>query len=257
MQAPTLPSSAPTGSPSGSFVAYVRAGVLLTVLSTVLLVLVAVEWGPLLTADRWIAETLHRSAVESPGWVRANRVLSDWVWDPWTMRVLLAATALWLIRRDERWLAVWVVATAALGTALQQLLKAAVGRERPQWPDPVDSAHFAAFPSGHALTATVTAGLVIWLLRSHGVRGRWFHNAVAVAVVSVLGVGCTRLYLGVHWLSDVVAGWLLGLALVALAAAAFTRWGPGPGPGQPSRPAHPPTPCAPPDSDKPTLPGGK
>jgi undecaprenyl-diphosphatase len=45
-----------------------------------------------------------------------------------------------------------------------------------------------------------------------------------VAVVSVLGVGLTRIWLGVHWPSDVVGGWLLGALLVALAVTSYERW---------------------------------
>ncbi len=183
----------------------------------VLLTLVAAEWGPLLSVDRDIATGLHRSAVVHDDWTRTNRVLSDWVWDPWTMRALLAVVTGWLLWRGRWPVALWLAATAVVGTVLQQGLKAAVGRERPRWPDPVDSAHYAAFPSGHALTATLTCGLLLWLLAVHSVRRLWRGLAAATAAVSVLGVGSTRVYLGVHWATDVLAGWLIGLALTAVA----------------------------------------
>jgi undecaprenyl-diphosphatase len=86
----------------------------------------------------------------------------------------------------------------------------------------VDAAHYAAFPSGHAMSALIAGALVLWLLCRCGARPLWRWTAGAVAVVSVAGVGFTRVYLGVHWLSDVVGGWLLGGALVAAAAAAYT-----------------------------------
>ena len=53
-----------------------------------------------------------------------------------------------------------------------------------------------------------------------------WRTAQAVAVVSVLGVGLTRVWLGVHWPSDVVGGWLLGALLVALAVLVHERWRP-------------------------------
>ncbi|MCX4868835.1 phosphatase PAP2 family protein [Streptomyces sp. NBC_00257] len=199
-------------------------GAVCALLALVVLVLVAVRWSPLMTLDRTVADALHRRAVTEPGLVHANRILTDWAWDPWTMRALITVAVVALWWRGERLLAVWVAATGALGTVVQQGLKSAVGRERPQWPDPVDSAHYAAFPSGHAMTATVSCGLLLWLLHRHGAGPRLWRTALVVACVSVVGVGVTRLYLGVHWLSDVLGGWLLGAALVGFAIAGFDRY---------------------------------
>ncbi|MFI9121376.1 phosphatase PAP2 family protein [Streptomyces bikiniensis] len=205
------------------------------VLSALLLALVAVGWSPLLSVDRAVAEELHRGAVAHPGLTRVNRVLSDWVWDPLTMRALAAGTAVLLWWRRERRLALWVVGTSVLALLLQQGLKALVGRERPQWPDPVDRAHYAAFPSGHAMTATVVCGLLLWVLALHW-RDEWrgWGALASAAVVSVLGVGWTRAYLGVHWPSDVVGGWLLGWFCVSVAILAYRgngRRGPLAAPG--------------------------
>ncbi|KAK1183740.1 phosphatase PAP2 family protein [Streptomyces sp. NBS 14/10] len=199
----------------------VTSAAVLTVLFVVLLVLVVARWGPLEDADGDIAEALHRTAVTHHGWTEANKVLTDWVWDPWTMRIGLALLAGWLLGRKERLLALWVVAVSAVGTALQQGVKAAVGRERPEWRNPVDSAHYAAFPSGHALTTTVAFGLLLWVMALCGARRVWLRAAALVAAVSVAGVGFTRVYLGVHWPSDVLGGWLLGAALVCAAAAVY------------------------------------
>lgn len=196
----------------------------LAVGSVLLLGLVVIRWYPLMTFDGDIADTTHRWAVEEPGVTHAFRILTDWVWDPWTMRALCAAVAVWLVwRRAARWTALWLVVTCAVGTALQQTMKAAVDRPRPVWPDPVDSAHFAAFPSGHAMTATVVCGLLLWLLRRYGAGRALWRTAVTVAAVSVVGVGLTRVWLGVHWASDVVAGWLLGGLVVVLAVRLHDR----------------------------------
>jgi undecaprenyl-diphosphatase len=56
------------------------------------------------------------------------------------------------------------------------------------------------------------AGRVLWRI------------ALTLSVVSVLGVGLTRIWLGVHWSSDVLGGWLLGVLAVALAVASYTRF---------------------------------
>ncbi|MFJ6751698.1 MULTISPECIES: phosphatase PAP2 family protein [unclassified Streptomyces] len=212
--APVAPSSAPAlGSAA-------LAG-LATALAALLLVLVVTRWGPLMTLDAALTDRLHRTAVAEPGWTQANRVLSDWVWDPWAMRALLAVVVCRLVLRGQRRLGIWVAATALAGTLLQQAVKVAVGRDRPVWPDPVDSAHYAAFPSGHAMSVLVAGALVCWLLWLHGVRPLWRWAAGTAVAVSTVGVGVTRVYLGVHWPSDVLGGWLLGCALASGAAAAY------------------------------------
>ncbi|MFE3022340.1 phosphatase PAP2 family protein [Streptomyces sp. NPDC059256] len=220
------PRSAPPvrPAPSSFRVKLFRAGVALSVAAIVLLVLVVLSWSPLISFDRSVSTTWHRWAVDAPGLVRFNRILSDWVWDPWTMRALIAVAFCWLWWRRERLLAVWIAVTSATGTFLQQGVKAAVGRERPQWPDPVDSAHYAAFPSGHALTATVTCGLLLWLLVRHGAGTKVWRLSLVAAAVSVIGVGLTRLFLGVHWPSDVLEGWLMGMAWVAFSITAYDRF---------------------------------
>ncbi|GAA3926137.1 phosphatase PAP2 family protein [Streptomyces gulbargensis] len=194
------------------------------VLAVLCLLLVAGEWPPLLSFDRAVAEALHRSAVGHPEVTAFARVFSDWVWDPLTMRALAAAAVIALWWRGERRRAAWVAVTTVVALGMQHVLKAAVGRERPVWPDPVDSARFAAFPSGHAMAATVTCGLLLWVLAlSRREPWRGWGTVAGLSVVSVLGVGWTRVYLGVHWPSDVIGGWLLGWCLVASAVLAY-RW---------------------------------
>jgi undecaprenyl-diphosphatase len=221
MHTPTL--DAPPHRPPTTRTARVAAA--LAAPTVLLIVLVSLSWAPLMSLDDGIADTTHRWAVAEAGTTHAFRILTDWVWDPVTMRLLCAVAAVWLVwRYREWWLAIWLAVTSAVGTAVQQGLKAAVGRERPAWPDPVDSAHYAAFPSGHAMTATVVCGLLLWLLHLYGAGRAVMRIALAVSVVSVLGVGLTRIWLGVHWASDVVGGWLLGALTVALAVLTYERW---------------------------------
>ncbi|MFB7292338.1 phosphatase PAP2 family protein [Actinacidiphila glaucinigra] len=201
-----------------------------------LLGLVAARWGPLLAADRALTVELHAVAVRHSGWTRLNRVLTDWVWDPLTMRLLLLAAVVWLLVRRENRQALWLVLAGTLGWVLQQAAKALVGRERPRWPDPVDSAAFAAFPSGHATTAALVCGALLWLLLLRvPARSPWCVAACAVAFVSVVGVGFTRVYLGVHWPSDVLGGWLLAAAVLTGTAALCEPWRTGT--AEPDRPA--------------------
>ncbi|MCI0384234.1 phosphatase PAP2 family protein [Streptomyces sp. CNQ085] len=198
------------------------AAPLCTVAAAVLTVLVLTGWDPLLDLDARVTGELHRTAVTEPGWTRLNRVLTDWVWDPWTMRAVLLVTVVWLVLRGARRPALWLSAAAIAGALLQQALKALFDRDRPRWSDPVDSADFAALPSGHAMTAALTCGLLLWLAQLRG-AGRPVRLALLwVGAASVAGVGFTRVYLGVHWPTDVVVGWLLGFAVAAVTAA---LWG--------------------------------
>jgi undecaprenyl-diphosphatase len=201
-----------------------RVAAALVVCSALLLTLVAVRWHPLTGADGDLARTTHRWALDEPGLTHVFRVLTDWVWDPWTMRLVCAFAVVWLVwRRSDWWTALWLAITVAAGNLLQQGLKAAVDRPRPVWRDPVDSAHYAAYPSGHAMTATIVCGLLLWLLhRRRPGRAVW-RTALTVALISVLGVGLTRVWLGVHWPSDVLGGWLLGATVVASAALIHRR----------------------------------
>lgn len=202
---------------------WLLATAVLTLAGVAWTALVEGGWAPLASTDHDVAGRLHRFAVEHSGWTRANRILTDWMWDPITMRLLTAALVGWLLWSRAYRLAAWVFTTSLAGLGVQHAVKAWTARPRPHWSDPVDSAHNWAYPSGHVMTATLTGALfgvvAVWL------AGRAVARAVgAVAVVSALGVGFTRVYLGVHWFSDVVGGWVLGLAVVAAGAAVFAPW---------------------------------
>ncbi|MFJ8160506.1 phosphatase PAP2 family protein [Streptomyces sp. NPDC096136] len=184
------------------------------------LVLVEARWAPLGRLDRGAAGRLHAVALADPGWVRFLDFLTHVVWDPVTMRLLVAALVVWLLLRGAVRLALWAAVTAMAGGLLGALAKGVVARARPDLPDPVSHAPGFAFPSGHAMTATTSCAVLLLVLLPLAPRRRrpllW-----VLAVVSVVGVGYTRVALGVHWVSDVLGGWLLGLALVSATAVAF------------------------------------
>nr|WP_234025103.1 phosphatase PAP2 family protein [Streptomyces sp. SID8354] len=91
-----------------------------------------------------------------------------------------------------------------------------LARPRPPHADWAAHASGHSFPSGHATTAALAAGILAWgvLRRAHPGTGRFW---CALLALWALGVGLTRVYLSVHWAGDVLAGWLLAAALLPLA----------------------------------------
>jgi undecaprenyl-diphosphatase len=141
-----------------------------------------------------------------------------------TAVLVLALTATFLIIRRQRRLATFVVATGLGLAVLVPTTKALADRARPIVADPVVAQpENASFPSGHAMTSLVAWGVLV-LLALPAVRRRARPWLVLAGVVVVLAVGFTRLALGVHFVSDVLAGWALGAAWLIAMTAAFRGW---------------------------------
>ncbi|HET9649973.1 MAG TPA: phosphatase PAP2 family protein [Microlunatus sp.] len=119
-----------------------------------------------------------------------------------------------------RWRSPTPVVLLGIGTAGSLLMtlvgKAVVGRARPPQAYAVPPYKTTpSFPSGHALNNTVIACLVAYLLLLHLTSLLSRIVSVVAAVCWFVTIGLTRVFLGYHWLTDVIAGWLLGLAWVA------------------------------------------
>ncbi|MFB7467498.1 phosphatase PAP2 family protein [Streptomyces sp. NPDC056224] len=201
----------------------VTATAAVTVPFALALVLVESRWPPLYRLDRETAGRLHRAALADPERVRILGFLTDVLWDPVTMRLLVAGLVVWLLRRRAWRLAAWAAVTETAGALIGFLTKNAVERARPHLPDPVAHAPGFSFPSGHAMTALVSCAVLLLALLPL-VPPAWRPLPWALAVTSVLGVGYTRVALGVHWVSDVVGGWLLGLVVVTATTLVFEAW---------------------------------
>jgi undecaprenyl-diphosphatase len=174
--------------------------------------------------DRAVTERLNDFALDHPAWVHSMAIWSN-VFDPWVWRVGAVVLIIWLVRHGDRSLAWWVAITMAAGGLLGVLLKLLVGRHRPDLLEPVARAAGYAFPSGHALNNALAAAVFLLILLPLA-RGRPGLRAVlwTAAVLVPLLTALSRVALGVHWTSDVLAGLLLGVAVVAATAAAFLAW---------------------------------
>ncbi|MFP1630125.1 phosphatase PAP2 family protein [Zhengella sp. ZM62] len=190
---------------------------------TALFLLVAALMSLGLTAgiDGWILESL-RSADDlsdalGPAWfentVRAFTALGGY---PVIVFAVLNAVVI-LALSGERQAAILVVMSVAGGSALSSGLKQVFERQRPDLVAHLDpTIVHVSFPSSHAtvsLVAWLTLALVLARHVSVPAVRIWLTGAV---IVLAMLVGLSRVYLGVHWPSDVVAGWALGLAWVSL-----------------------------------------
>jgi membrane-associated phospholipid phosphatase len=204
-------------------VAAVLAGVLLVPFA-LLWALVAGSWAPLRALDAAVTNGLHGFAVSHHAWVEAMDVWS-YAFDPNVWRLGALILVVWLIRRGAAPVAWWVVITMTLGGMVGAVLKMLVGRNRPDLLEPVAHATGYSFPSGHALNSALGAGVFLLVLLPFTEVRSGRRTALWVALVLVpLVTGICRVGLGVHWTSDVLAGWLLGVAVLAATAAGFEAW---------------------------------
>jgi undecaprenyl-diphosphatase len=184
-----------------------------------LLVLVRLHWTPLESVDRGVAAALNKAVAERPLAVDGLTALTGLGGNGIMWYLVTVTAAAMLIRRQVR-LAAYLV-TAGLGAiALTAVVKTLVGRLRPVVADPITTAPGNSFPSGHALNATVFYGALL-LVFLPTVPRRFRGWAIGATVTVIILIGFTRAALGVHYMSDVIAGWLLGAVWLAVTAHAF------------------------------------
>ncbi|MFJ5219733.1 phosphatase PAP2 family protein [Streptomyces sp. NPDC088354] len=110
----------------------------------------------------------------------------------------------------------------AAGQAARYAVRDLAARPRPGVQDWATHASGYAFPSGHTATSAVIAGLLVTAVLTRRSRGRaWF---AAAALCWAAAVGLSRVYLGVHWFSDVIGGWLFAASWLALCLCLAARW---------------------------------
>lgn len=139
--------------------------------------------------------------------------------------VVITVTVLAARRRGRA--AMFVLVTTILGSLLNVVLKAIVGRSRPQFDDAVAHALGKSFPSGHAMNSAIVYGCIV-VVAWGPLRTRWRRTAALVVASGLeVAIAASRVMLTVHYVSDVVAGGVLGIAFVAGSAFAFRVWHPG------------------------------
>lgn len=188
-------------------------------LFALLLLLVRLQWAPLESADHGAATRLNSliaghsvvvSIVKAVTWLGSGGVL-------WT---LVGAAAIVLAIRRQWRLMTYLLVTGAGELVLDPVLKELVGRLRPVVAHPIAHGNGNSFPSGHALGSIVCYG-ALFLVFLPAARGTWRRVLTAVIVTLIAAIGISRLLLGVHYISDVLGAWALGITWLGITAFAF------------------------------------
>jgi membrane-associated phospholipid phosphatase len=160
-------------------------------------------------------------ALREPGLDRALTLFTH-LGGPLGMTVIAAAV---MVLMTWRWRSrtplLLMLVTVAGSLSMTVVGKTVVGRLRPPQVDAVPPFETSpSFPSGHALNSTAIAGVVAYLLLLHLERTLTRVLAVVLAVGWAVAIGLSRVFLGHHWLTDVMVGWVLGLAWLAVVVTA-------------------------------------
>jgi len=141
------------------------------------------------------------------------------------MLVSIFATAMLLMHR-RRLQALVFASTVLLAQGLSELLKALVERPRPTLVSHLDLVYSSSFPSGHAMMTPVVYLTLASILATSERRRSEKILLLGAAVLLTAAVGVSRVYLGVHWPTDVLGGWCLGGAMALAMALALHRTAP-------------------------------
>jgi membrane-associated phospholipid phosphatase len=191
--------------------------------------LIAVVSGIALLTFADVGEDVaERSTVQFDNAVRAwfvghqNSLLAEialvltWIGSPSVMVVIAIGAGVWFYRRSGRSKAGVVVAAPAVGGLFSGVIKVLYGRARPAGGALLNT---YSFPSGHAATSAAVVVTLCYVLAREKIVS--WPTAIVIGGAVPLIVGLTRLYLDVHWTTDVVAGWAVGLFVAAMSAALY------------------------------------
>jgi membrane-associated phospholipid phosphatase len=188
--------------------------------------LVRSKWGPLQTFDDEIIAAATSFTRPRDG---LRSFLITWQWLTQPIRLYLVGTALclwvWLAKglRTRAW---WAFGTMMVAWFIGLVAKLAFQRARPVVEDPVSEAPGYSFPSGHALNSAAFSTIVVILLWPL-LKPLWARvTAVALAVVVILVTALDRVFLGVHYPSDVTVGIVTGVGLALASYAGYVGWNP-------------------------------
>ncbi len=177
------------------------------------------RFGPALRLDALLSEAMYAGDHRAAALDGLLEVLTAPGLSVFRFVVFLPVVVV-LVRRQAWWTAAWVLTAVVVIGPLTMLLKDAFGRVRPPFDGGGARYESLSFPSGHSsgIATLVTVALVLAWPR---LTARQRRLALAAGAALVVLVGLTRMWLGVHFLSDVLGGWAFGAAWALLVALAF------------------------------------
>jgi undecaprenyl-diphosphatase len=186
---------------------------------TVLLVLVRSQWPPLESADHGAAANINRLIAGDHPLVAVVKVVTL-LGSTAVLSAVIGLAAVGVAIRKRWRLAIYLLVTGAGALVLNPVVKSLVGRLRPVVAHPVAHGTGDSFPSGHSLGSMICYGAVL-LVFLPAARGRWRRAFIGAVVTLIALIGISRILLGVHYLSDVLGAWALGIAWLGVTAFAF------------------------------------
>ena len=176
--------------------------------------------GDPLAFDRFILQALRYPSDPAmpvgPAWLRD--VMIDWtaLGGMTVLTMLTVATFGYLLARGKKGMAILLAVSISGGALMSGLLKIGFARQRPDIVPHLVEVHTTSFPSGHAMNSAIIY-LTLGVLLARAEKDRFVRIYIlSVAILLTLSIGVSRVYLGVHWPSDVIAGWCIGACWAAL-----------------------------------------
>jgi undecaprenyl-diphosphatase len=188
-------------------------------LFALLLLLVRLRWAPLESADHGAATRLNSLVAGHPVVVTLVKAVT-WLGSGGVLWTLIGAAAVVLAVRRRWRLTAYLLVTGAGALVLDPVLKSLVGRLRPVLAHPIAHGNGNSFPSGHSLGSIVCYG-ALFLVFIPATRG-WCRRVFTAGIVTLIAaIGISRILLGVHYVSDVLGAWALGITWLGITAFAF------------------------------------
>ncbi len=193
----------------------------LAVVAFIALAVLLLFGRPLVALDQWLSAGVRSVAVP---WLDAAARPLTFIGSVTGMTLLTALVAGWYLLRRRRSEAIFLVLTVGLGALVGDVLKLLIGRARPD----IALARIAqpdsySFPSGHALASFLFFGALVFLVMTAEedlpLRTKTVISTLLITIG--LAVSISRVYLGVHYVADVIGAWLLGSALLTVGVAAL------------------------------------